>query len=327
MPQSAIQDSLSPANLRMLQAVAEHGSFAAAARALDLVPSALSYRIRQMEEALDVLLFDRQGRQATPTAAACELLHESRLLLSEVDRIAHRVQRVATGWEPQLTIVIEDLLDMGTVFELCEAFYALGAPTRLKLRSEVMTGTFEVLASGQADLALGVLLDSGWTDRLIEHRPLGHIDFIYAVAPHHPLAAITTPLTPQDMQPYRAVAVADTVHRSNSRTVGLITGQDVLTVPDMGAKIEAQVRGLGVGYVPITRVQAQLQSGLLVQKTLAQPQRDTHFNSHYAWHRGKQRHGQALQWWLEQLQSPVTRQALLQGRELEAGLPARQVAE
>ena len=62
MPQSAIQDSLSPANLRMLQAVAEHGSFAAAARALDLVPSALSYRIRQMEEALDVLLFDRQGR-------------------------------------------------------------------------------------------------------------------------------------------------------------------------------------------------------------------------------------------------------------------------
>ena len=31
--------------------------------------------------------------------------------------------------------------------------------------------------------------------------------------------------------------------------------------------------------------------------------------------------------WLEQLQSPVTRQALLQGRALEAGLPARQVAE
>ena len=134
-------------------------------------------------------------------------------------------------------------------------------------------------------------------------------------------------MTPQDMQPYRAVAVADTVHRSNSRTVGLISGQDVLTVPDMGAKIEAQVRGLGVGYVPITRVQAHLQSGLLVQKTLAQPQRDTHFNSHYAWHRGKQRHGQALQWWLEQLQSPVTRQALLQERALEAGLPARQVAE
>ena len=327
MQQSAIQDSLSPANLRMLQTVAEHGSFAAAARALDLVPSALSYRIRQMEEALDVLLFDRQGRQARPTAAACELLHEGRLLLGEVDRIAHRVQRVATGWEPQFTLVIEDLLDMGTVFDLCEAFYALGAPTRLKVRSEVMTGTLETLTSGQADLALGVLIDSGWTDRLIEHRPLGHIDFIYAVAPHHPLAAVETPLTPQDMQPYRAVAVADTVHRSNSRTVGLITGQDVLTVPDMGAKIEAQVRGLGVGYVPVTRVQAHLQSGRLLQKTLAQPGLDTHFDSHYAWHRGKQQQRRALQWWLEQLQSPVTRQALLQGRALEAGLPARQVTE
>ena len=323
MQQSAIQDSLSPANLRMLQTVAEHGSFAAAARALDLVPSALSYRIRQMEEALDVLLFDRQGRQARPTAAACELLHEGRLLLGEVDRIAHRVQRVATGWEPQFTLVIEDLLDMGTVFDLCEAFYALGAPTRLKVRSEVMTGTLEALTSGQADLALGVLIDSGWTDRLIEHRPLGHIDFIYAVAPHHPLAAVETPLTPQDMQPYRAVAVADTVHRSNSRTVRLITGQDVLTVPDMSAKIEAQVRGLGVGYVPVTRVQAHLQSGRLLQKTLAQPGLHTHFNSHYAWHRGKQQQGRALQWWLQQLQSPQTRQALLHGRLLEAGLPPR----
>ena len=48
----------------MLQTVARQGSFAAAARELGLVPSAVTYRVRQIEDALDALLFDRASRQA-----------------------------------------------------------------------------------------------------------------------------------------------------------------------------------------------------------------------------------------------------------------------
>ncbi|HWT21563.1 MAG TPA: LysR family transcriptional regulator, partial [Variovorax sp.] len=58
------RDVLTPDALAMLQTVAGTGSFAGAARALNLVPSALSYRVRQIEDALDVLLFDRSARQA-----------------------------------------------------------------------------------------------------------------------------------------------------------------------------------------------------------------------------------------------------------------------
>jgi DNA-binding transcriptional LysR family regulator len=47
------RDVLTPDALAMLQTVVETGSFAAAARTLDLVPSALSYRVRQIEDALD----------------------------------------------------------------------------------------------------------------------------------------------------------------------------------------------------------------------------------------------------------------------------------
>ena len=66
--------ALTPDTLTMLQSIATTGSFAAAARALDLVPSALTYRVRQVEDALDVLLFDRSSRQAKPTEAGLELL-------------------------------------------------------------------------------------------------------------------------------------------------------------------------------------------------------------------------------------------------------------
>ena len=62
-------DVLNPDALRILGAIARAGSFAGAARELGLVPSALTYRVRQIEEALDVLLFDRSRRQARPTPA------------------------------------------------------------------------------------------------------------------------------------------------------------------------------------------------------------------------------------------------------------------
>ena len=50
------RDVLTPNALSLLQSVADAGSFAAAARQLGLVPSAVTYRVRQIEDALDVLL-------------------------------------------------------------------------------------------------------------------------------------------------------------------------------------------------------------------------------------------------------------------------------
>ena len=101
------RDVLTPESLEMLQLIAQTGSFAAAARQYDLVPSALTYRVRQIEDALDVLLFDRSSRNAKLTVAGQELLREGARILADLDAIAHRVKRVATGWEPQLTIAVD----------------------------------------------------------------------------------------------------------------------------------------------------------------------------------------------------------------------------
>ncbi|MBN9324387.1 MAG: LysR family transcriptional regulator, partial [Delftia acidovorans] len=112
------RDVLTPDSLAMLQAIAEAGSFAAAARQLGLVPSALTYRVRQIEDALDVLLFDRRSRHAQPTEAGRELLREGVRLLHEIDTVAHRVRRVATGWEPHLTIVVDGAVARTPMLEL-----------------------------------------------------------------------------------------------------------------------------------------------------------------------------------------------------------------
>jgi DNA-binding transcriptional LysR family regulator len=315
------RSALTPEALVMMDTIARTGSYAAAARELGKVPSALTYSVRQLEDALDVLLFDRSSRQAQLTAAGTELLLEGRRLLQEIDAVANRVRRVASGWESTLAISVEDLLSVPTVFELVQAFCevrdhrddrdATGPATRLRLRTDVLAGTWEALVSGQADLAIGV------TGRHpnpggIELRPLGELPFVFVVAPHHPLAAMDGPLSDAQLVHHRAVAVADTAQRLTPLTVNLLPGQDVLTVPSMRMKLEALLRCLGCGFVPEPLARPHLEAGHLVQKPTLRGVRPAEL--HYAWRaeRGALGIGRALQWWLLQLEMPATRRALIQ---------------
>ncbi|MDP3253036.1 MAG: LysR family transcriptional regulator [Hydrogenophaga sp.] len=309
MVTSTPRSALSPENLGLLEAVARLGSMAAAAREVGMVPSALTYRIRQVEDALDVLLFDRSARRAVLTPAGAELLRSGQYLLNELDAVAQRVKRVATGWEPQFTIAADAIIARATLFELCEAFYAEGAPTRLKLRAETLSGTVEALQSGQADIALGV--PSEMTLSEFQSAPMGALQFVYAVAPHHPLAAVTHSLSDEDMREHRAVAVADSTQRGRGVTHNLLPGQDVLTVPTMQHKLEAQLRGLGSGFLPLPLAQPFINAGRLVVKTVQRPNRTLRVA--YAWRQPRSTGdtGRALRWWLDRLQSPKTRDALL----------------
>jgi DNA-binding transcriptional LysR family regulator len=313
------RDVLTPDALEMLQKIAKSGSFAAAARLQGLVPSALTYRVRQIEDALDVLLFDRSSRNAKLTPAGDELLREGARLLQDIDAIAHRVKRVATGWEPQFTLSVDSIISKSTVMELCEAFFAQfkegPPPTRLKIRDETLSGTLEALVSGQADLAIAVGME-GTNHIGIMSKPLGTISFVYAVAPNHPLANAKEPLSDAVLQQHRAVAVADSIQRGAGLTFGLLGGQDVFTVPSMRDKLNAHLRGLGGGFLPESLARPYIDSGHLVQKKVARPERVIHVS--YAWRSGgngdsdkTENQGRALQWWLHQLESLTTRSALL----------------
>lgn len=299
----------------MLQAIADTGSFAAAARQLHLVPSALTYRVRQMEEALDVLLFDRSTRQAQATEAGQALLTEGIRLLQDIDAVAHRVRRVATGWEPELTLVADGVISQATLFDLVEAFYALKSPTRIKLGMGTLTGPVELLSTGRVDLALGLGVGSNITSVPgLQLEDLGDITFVFAVAPFHPLAQAEQPITDELLLEHRLIVVADSAQRERT-SIGLLGGQDTFTVDTVQAKIDAQVRGLGCGFLPESMARPYVEAGLLVTKSVTRPTRQLRMR--YAWKKPSSGGlGKALNWWLTQLQSPVTQKALLNDHRL-----------
>jgi len=351
-PTAPARNVLTPEALTMMDAIARSGSFAAAARLLGKVPSALTYNVRQLEDALDVLLFDRRSRQATLTAAGRELLEEGRHLLEQMDAVASRVKRIATGWETQLGIAVDDVISRSTMLDLCSAFYAecavqarasrssasgaaaasgsaaaAGAtpalalaasapPTRLRLRTEVMTGTWEALVTGQADLAIGVGLGREVPSG-VAIKELGTLPFCFVVAPHHPLAAAKEPLSDGEIVRHRAVAVADSARGLPPLTVNLLPGQDVLTVSDMLAKVDALTRGVGCGFVPAAMAREAIDAGRLVVKTVQRAQPVARIG--YAWRLPIRREGAsrkaepglALRWWLDRLEGATTRRALL----------------
>lgn len=87
-------------HLRYLLAVADNGGFTRAAEALHVSQPTLSQQIRQLEETLGVILFDRTSRTVKPTDAGQAYIECARRVLVELEagkRALHDVKDLSRG--------------------------------------------------------------------------------------------------------------------------------------------------------------------------------------------------------------------------------------
>lgn len=292
--------------LTVLDAIERKGSFAAAADELHRVPSAVSYTVQKLEQDLNISVYDRTGHRAVLTSAGKELLEQGRHLLIAAHELEERVKRVSTGWETELSIAVDSLIPLAKLYPLLNRFYQSEYGTRIRLTKEVLGGSWEALINHRADLVIGATGDAP-SNSSYEVFTLGEVEMVFVVSPQHPLATAAEPISTQEIQKYRAVAVADSSRNMPPRTAELLSGQDVLTVADMPAKLEAHCQGLGVGTIPKNIAIAEIDAGrLLIKQTNAQTAKP---KLQLAWH--AERHGKALKWFLQQLKDSDVIQSLL----------------
>ena len=90
--------------LETFVAVAEKGSFAEAARRLDLTPAAIAQRIRALESEIGVVLLSRSGRTVSPTEAGVAILGQTKSFSNKsaiLDQSQQAVSRRAScAWAP-----------------------------------------------------------------------------------------------------------------------------------------------------------------------------------------------------------------------------------
>jgi len=249
--------------LLILDALDRHGTFAAAAARLFKTASALSYTVQKMESDLNIKLLDRSGHRATFTPTGRLMLDKGRVLLR------------AVSWESKLTISLDASVPFALLTPLIDRFYAEHQHTQLLFRHDVLAGCWEALSYGEADILFGAVQEP-LTRSGIEYRPIGWLEYVFAVAPHHPLAS----------------------RHSTGADLRVLDEQKMISVHDFNAKVHAQIAGLGCGYLPRYLAAPHLESGALVERRLdTQTRRDQAF---MAWNENAT--GNAAMWWRENLQ-------------------------
>lgn len=282
--------------LETLDAIAEHGSFARAAEALHRVPSAVTYTVQKLESDLNVPIFDRSGKRARLTPAGETLLERGRELLRQAESLENTVKSVAHGWETRLTLAVDEIVPLERLFPAIAEFDAQRCGTRLRFTHEIFGGAWDALIDRRADLAIGAPGEMPPGHGLTT-RKLGSARFVFACAPHHPLAEAPEPIPAEAIARYRAVVAADSSRKLAPRSGGIQTGQDILAMPTLAAKIAAQVAGLGVGWLPTHLAQPYLADGRLIARGVETPREATRL--HLAWREGDE--GRALQWFRERV--------------------------
>ncbi|OYW58457.1 MAG: hypothetical protein B7X99_06970 [Rhizobiales bacterium 17-65-6] len=173
--------------LEAFVAIAERGSFLRAAAHLNLSQTALSHRMRKLEEDLGVQLLARTTRQIALTAAGQDLLPKARRLMAELEdeltalrgQADVRQERVAFGCLP--TIAAYHLP------RILAAFRERHPEMAVKIFDNSASEIAARVQKGEAEFAIGIVSVHGWD---LDIAPLRKEPFVVLCREDHPFAAM-----------------------------------------------------------------------------------------------------------------------------------------
>lgn len=134
--------------MRVLARVADEGSFAAAARALDLAPAVVTRVIAELEEHLGARLMQRTTRRLSFTEAGDDYLQRVRQILADVDDAAVRVGNTTAEPRGHLRVLLPPALAVHQVVKHLGAFRRQHPQVTVELHSpgpvETMDDSFDL---------------------------------------------------------------------------------------------------------------------------------------------------------------------------------------
>ncbi|MEO8279736.1 MAG: LysR family transcriptional regulator [Ideonella sp.] len=249
--------------LRVFLEVAKHLSFARAAQTLHLTPPAVTMQIKELESAIDLSLFDRQGRKVTLTTAG-EYFHvyARRMLVTmkDAEDAMARFRRVETG------VLNIGLVSTAKYFipRLLARFHQQHPGIEVKLQ---VTGNREqlltLLHAKEADLAV-----MGRPPKELETRSEAFAahPLVFVCAPDHPLLALgQPPLSALENHPMlvrepesgtrRALDDLLREHQIRPRIAMEMSSNETIK--------QAVMAGMGIGFLSLHTLGLELTHGLL----------------------------------------------------------------
>src|SRR5215470_7397850 len=161
-------------------AVVTEGSFQAAAEKIRRAQPSVSAAVKNLEGQLGLSLLDRSGYRVSLTEAGRSFHKRARLFLHELTALKSHATQLTVGEETELKVVIGDLCPLPQTLALLRHFFDGCPGTRLHLHFEAISGPWERLFDGEADL---ILHHIDKADQRLEFIDLFRVELIPVVAP------------------------------------------------------------------------------------------------------------------------------------------------
>jgi DNA-binding transcriptional LysR family regulator len=296
-------DALTLDQMRTLVAVAEAGSFRAAAGRLSRVQSAVSHAVANLEAQLGVALFDRSGHRPTLTPEGRALLADARAVLLKVDTMRARARGLGEGLELRLAIALDPQFPLGLAAAALKDLHDTYPSVSVWMWTAPLGAAIVALREGRCVLAITA---ADLPDPRIELESLSFVPRAAVAAATHPLAARSRggpPLTAAELADHLQIVVPDPSPLTEGRDFGVLS-PGTWRVSDNATKHALILAGVGWGSLPLWLVERDLAEGRLVRIATAEfgEQGETFVRAYLA-HRTDQALGPAAR---------ALRQALLQ---------------
>ncbi len=238
--------------------VVDAGGFRAAAARAGLTPSAVSKRVRALEERLGARLLNRTTRRVAPTDVGRALYERARAILADLEDAETAVAELQA--EPRGTLRIGAPMDFGRryLLDLVAGFAA--AHPAISLDVQLTDRFVDVVGEGfDVVIRLGELSDSS-----LVARPLARCRRMLVAAPSY-LGERGTPQHPSELAEHDWIAYAQETARSWS-----LPGAPLSESPRHRADNGEMVRALacaggGIALLPSFLVGDDLRDGTLVE--------------------------------------------------------------
>lgn len=242
---------------QVLQAIVECGGYAQAAEALHRSQSSISYMVAKLQEQLGTELLEIDGRRAKLTPSGATLLRKARELLDDAFVLEDLARSLNDGWESELRFAVDALFPSELLIQILQEFEPLAHHTRVNLEETILSASDDVLREKRADVVIANHVPSGFLgDALID------IEFMAVAHPSHPLHGLGRDLNEDDLARHLHIVVRDG-GVSNPRDFGGLDTAQRWTVTSPATRFDMICAGLGFAWMPIHRIQSQIDSGEL----------------------------------------------------------------
>ena len=252
--------------------IAETGSFSKAAMAHTIAQSALSRRIRDLEQDLGVALFYRNGRGVVVTEAGETFLARARSILSDVAQIRQDLNATQTTLQGVVTLGVPPSVGLVLLAPLLSQIRSDYPGIQMRVLEGFSGYVAEWLASGRVDLAVLYKVRAG-TFPDAEHLLFEDMHLISgreAQSLGQGSTVTLRQLQGEDMaHPGAPHGLRILVDEACSRAqVSLSVAMELETLPTIRGLVSA---GTVRTILPVTAVQAELQTGELTAQKIVEP--------------------------------------------------------